>query len=79
MYTEAALRERIGSNLRHRRAMLGLTTKKAAERALMTWRRWQQIEAGETDTYVSTLARMAEAVGMDIAELMKPPPPVPLK
>jgi predicted transcriptional regulator len=75
MYSEDALRQRIGSNLRHRRAMLGLTTKKAAERASIHWRRWHQIEAGEKDTHVSTIARMAEAVEVDVAELMKPLPP----
>ena len=73
MYSEAALRELIGSNLRQRRAMLGLTLKTASDRAEIPWRTWKQIEAGERDPLVSTLARMAEAVEVSVAELLREP------
>lgn len=73
MYSEAALRELIGTNLRQRRALLGLTLKTASERASVHWRVWKQIEAGERDALISTLARMAEAVEVNVSDLLKEP------
>ena len=47
-----------------------MTLEKAAEYGNMHWRHWQKIEAGEANTTLRTLARLASALEVDPSELI---------
>lgn len=76
--TEDILRRRLGFNVRALRTGLGLTLKRAAERAEMHWRHWQKVEAGETNITLFTLIRLAGALDREPADLLGSPVPVPV-
>lgn len=61
--------------IRQRREQLGLTLKEAATRAGMsTLIQWQKVESGTTtDPQVSTLLRMAAALRLSPASLLRKP------
>ena len=48
--------------------------KQAAERVQMSPTHWRKIENGEVDVTLNTLARLAEALEVDPAELLGPAP-----
>jgi transcriptional regulator with XRE-family HTH domain len=72
--TETILRRRLGSNVRSKRTSSSLTLKKAAARAKMNPRHWQKIEAGQSNTTLFTLARLAEALDVEPGHLLLEPP-----
>jgi transcriptional regulator with XRE-family HTH domain len=72
--TETILRNRLGSNVRSKRTASSLTVKKAAKRAQMNPRHWQKIEAGQSNTTLFTLARIAEALDVEPGHLLLEPP-----
>ena len=71
--TETVLRRRLGSNVRKKRNSASLTVKKAAERAEMSPRHWQKIEAAQANATLFTLARMGEALDVEPGELLLEP------
>jgi hypothetical protein len=73
LLTEEAVRQRLAINVRARRLAAGLTLKKASERGEMSWRNWQKIEGCEANATLYTVVRMAEALGVDSAELLREP------
>jgi transcriptional regulator with XRE-family HTH domain len=70
---EEAVFERLRINVRVLRIAAGLTLKKAAERAEMHWRHWQKIEAGAINLTLVTLVRLAKALQVDVAVLLRDP------
>ncbi len=68
---ELLLRRWLARNVRRRREALKLTLAAAAERAGMDWRHWQKVEAGEVNVTLRTLARLAEALGLEEATLLE--------
>lgn len=69
---ERRIRKRIAVNVRRQRERADLTLEEAAHRAEMHWRHWQKVEAGEVNTTLRTLARLADALGLDPADLLAP-------
>lgn len=69
---ERRIRKRIAVNVRRHRERADLTLEEAAHRAEMHWRHWQKVEAGEVNTTLRTLARLADALGLDPADLLAP-------
>jgi transcriptional regulator with XRE-family HTH domain len=74
--TEPTLRERLRINLRALRQARGLTVKQAAALAKVHWRHWQKIEAGAIDVGLGTLERLAMAMKVEAAELLRDPLPL---
>ena len=72
--TEEIIRQRLSINVRALRNSAMLTLKKSSERAEMHWRHWQKIEAGQVNITLQTLARIAEVLGTDPADLLREPP-----
>jgi transcriptional regulator with XRE-family HTH domain len=72
--TETILRRRLGANVRSKRTSSSLTVKKAAERAEMNSRHWQKIEAGQSNTTLFTLVRIAQALDVEPGHLLLEPP-----
>jgi transcriptional regulator with XRE-family HTH domain len=70
---EGAVFQRLRINVRVLRIATGLTLKKAAGRAGMHWRHWQRIEAGRINLTLMTLGRLAEALRVDVAVLLRDP------
>jgi hypothetical protein len=70
---KGAVCQRLRTNVRVLRIAAGLTLKMAAERAKMHWRHWQRIEAGRIDLTLMTLGRLAEALHVDVAVLLRDP------
>jgi transcriptional regulator with XRE-family HTH domain len=68
--TKKLLRERLAKNVRELRTKLGLTLKKASERAEIHWRYWQKIEAAEVDMTIPTLVWIADALSIDPGDLL---------
>jgi transcriptional regulator with XRE-family HTH domain len=64
------MRRRLAANVRRHREARRFTLEEAADRAEMHWRHWQKVEAGEVNATLRTLARLADALGVDPAELM---------
>jgi transcriptional regulator with XRE-family HTH domain len=71
---ESALRDRLRFNLRALRQARGLTVQSAAALAKVHWRHWQKIEAGEINVGLQTLQRLAQAMKVDAADLLRDPP-----
>jgi transcriptional regulator with XRE-family HTH domain len=59
----------LGENLRARRKRLGLTQEEVAERSGVHSTEVSRIEAGLRDSRVSTVERLADAVGVRPGEL----------
>jgi hypothetical protein len=70
---KGAVFQHLHINVRGLRIAAGLTLKMAAGRAKMHWRHWQRIEAGGIDLTLITLARLAEALQVDVAVLLRDP------
>ncbi len=64
-----ALEERI----RGLRDKAGLAQEDAAHRAGIDYKRWQRIEAGDVNSTVRTLARVADALGITFWQLVREP------
>ncbi len=73
--TAAELRRRLAVNVRRLRTEASLTVKQAAERESLHWRHWQKVEARQTNATLTTLVRLAGALGVMPAELLMEPPP----
>jgi transcriptional regulator with XRE-family HTH domain len=60
-----------GARVRERRAALGLSQEKLAERADLHWTYVGQIERGERNLGLVNILRLAAALKVDAAELVK--------
>lgn len=67
-----AVLESIGANLRKLRLREGITQEALAERAGMEVRFTQRVERGKIDIAISTLARLARALGVAPSVLLRP-------
>jgi transcriptional regulator with XRE-family HTH domain len=66
------LSQRLARNLKATRKSQGLTQEQAADRAgSLSLRRWQSVEAGTANASLKTLARLAKALDVDPADLLK--------
>ncbi|MFW6059504.1 MAG: helix-turn-helix domain-containing protein [Phycisphaeraceae bacterium] len=63
----------VGANIRRRREAAGLTLTALAERAELTKSTLSKIETGRTSAPVSTLLRIADALGVPLAEFFLEP------
>jgi DNA-binding XRE family transcriptional regulator len=61
----------LGTNLREAREKLGLTQEQVAERSGVHATEVSRIEAGKRDPQISTLERLAEAVGVKPGQLLE--------
>lgn len=64
--------ERIGANLRRMRKDRGWSQADAAQRLGMKPQQFHQLESRGNNTTLVTLARIADAFGADISELLAP-------
>ena len=69
--TEAELCFRLGTNVRALRTAALLTLQRAAKRAEIHWRHWQKIEAGQINATLFTLKRVADALNVTPADLLR--------
>lgn len=60
----------VGRRVRERRTLLGLTQEQLAERAGLKRASLGSIECGRQAVYVHTLCGLADAVGVQVAELL---------
>ena len=65
-----ALTERLAANVRRLRASAGWTQEAAAERCEISPRMFQAVEAGELNTTLVTLARLAVGFDVDVSQLV---------
>lgn len=61
----------LGRNLRRARERLNLTQEEVAERSGVHATEVSRIEGGKRDPQVSTVQRLAEAVGLSASELLR--------
>jgi XRE family transcriptional regulator, fatty acid utilization regulator len=61
----------LGRNLRHARNQLGLTQEEVAERSGVHATEVSRIEGGKRDPKVSTVERLAKAVGVAPGDLLR--------
>ncbi len=61
----------LGSNLRDARERLGLTQEEVADRSGVHPTEVSRIEAGKRDPRVSTVERLAQALGVKAGELLR--------
>lgn len=64
-------------NVRARRAALGISARVASERVNLSLSQWQRIEAGKCNVTIATLVKLSNALGMEIADLLRKPKPKP--
>jgi len=64
---------RLGANLRAYRKKHDLSQEQAAAMCQMSRTQFREIEAGTKNFMASTLARIVEGLGVDVAELFAPP------
>jgi transcriptional regulator with XRE-family HTH domain len=69
----ATARRDLGRNMQRLRAARGLSQKGAASLAGIHWRHWQKMEAEETNVTLTTLAKVAAALHVEIVVLFLPP------
>lgn len=63
--------KRLLARIRELREARGLTRESFAERAGLTYKHYQQVEAGrKSDVRLSTLIKMAEGLGLNLSELV---------
>jgi transcriptional regulator with XRE-family HTH domain len=67
--------ERVAANLRRLRKAKGLSQEQMAEAAEFHRTYVSQLERCVTNISVTGLERLANALGVDILELLQPPPP----
>ncbi len=60
----------VGENIRRERKAAGLTQEKLAEKADLSARVYQRIEAGQMNFLVSTLRRIRRAIGCQFQALL---------
>ena len=65
------LRERFGKNVAAMRVAAGITQERMAEKAGLSTRYWQSIEAGEYFPPLATLARIKSTLGCSWEELFE--------
>ena len=65
------MRTRFGKNVAAMRSAAGITQEQMAEKAGLSTRYWQSIEAGEYFPPVATLARIKRTLGCSWEELFK--------
>ena len=70
--TQEAILRRVGANARAIRATRGITQEEAGFRSGIGYKRWQEIEAGRTNTTLLTISRMAAVLRVDVQKLFKP-------
>ena len=63
----------LGRRISEARCDAGLTQEAAASLAGIDWRRWQRLERGTVNPTVSTLLRVAQALGLDFWQLVVRP------
>jgi transcriptional regulator with XRE-family HTH domain len=63
----------VAGNIRRRRHLLGISQSALAERSGMSRRMIVGIESGEANISLSSLDRLAEALGMSFAEIVRSP------
>lgn len=68
---EKRLRRRVAANVRALRVSRGLTLEAVAHDAGMNWRHWQKVEAGDHGVTLRTLAKLALALDVDPADLLR--------
>jgi transcriptional regulator with XRE-family HTH domain len=68
---EVLLQRRVASRVRHLRLARGLTQEALAARAGIAVRHVQKIEAGEINTTLRTIARLALALEVDPSEIFR--------
>jgi len=68
---EAALLARIGARVREARAGRGMTRKLLASQSQVSERYLAQLEAGHANPSVVVLSKLADALGMDVADLLE--------
>jgi transcriptional regulator with XRE-family HTH domain len=71
-HTQKMFRLQIGAVLQKHRLRQGLTQVEVAERADLSLKYIGEIERGEANVSVDIVARIADAVGMNQADLMQP-------
>lgn len=64
---------RLGANLRRLREDAGLSQEDAAWATGCTTRHWQRAEAGGVNASLRLLVAMAQALDVDVGELLAPP------
>jgi transcriptional regulator with XRE-family HTH domain len=64
----------IGEQLKAWRTVRGLSQRALAERAGVVYPLVARLELGQTDPRLSTLKRLAEALGIDVVDLLTGPP-----
>jgi transcriptional regulator with XRE-family HTH domain len=66
---ERELRRVLASNVLRHRGTLGLTVEAAAERGDLAPRQWSRVESGDSNATISTIVRLARALGVRVAVL----------
>jgi len=66
-----AVKHRIARNVIARRKALGATQEMIAHKAGMACRHFQKLEAGELNVTITTLVRVAHALGVDVRDLIE--------
>lgn len=72
--TYRLLLDRLASNLHRVREAAGLTQEQAALKAGMTLRMFQRFEGRETNVTFTSLARLMDALGVDVDALLRSAP-----
>lgn len=68
----SAARKLFGERLRYERRARGLTLEDIGDAADIAWNYVAQVERGERNIGVDNMAALADALGMELAELLKP-------
>ena len=68
------IRHRLGANMRRFRLAARLTQLQASERAGLDVRHWQKVERAQTNPGLTSIARVAFGLDVDISVLFKAPP-----
>lgn len=68
----ALIYREIGVRIRTARQKTGMTQEEAAAAAAIGYKRWQDLEAGRTNTTILTLIRIAAALGVDFWTVVRP-------
>jgi transcriptional regulator with XRE-family HTH domain len=69
--SERRVRRKLAANARRLREQGDLTLEEASHRAGLHWRHWQKIESGEVNLTLATLARVADALHVEPAQLLE--------
>ncbi|PXX46278.1 helix-turn-helix domain-containing protein [Aquitalea magnusonii] len=66
--------QNVSANLRQARQQQGYSQERLAERAGISRRMLVNIEAGESNASIATVDKLASALGLSFAEVVRPPP-----